>query len=233
MLKSKIAGLSILCSALFSLPASAAYTQVIDDFESGTLGSRWSVLDGVYPADIDVYNAISSYYDFGEGPKLYYPPQGSWMAVLRAGEPLARIATGFTSLAGGVLDMQVFFSANEAYIPEWGIPGVSYNDFAQVKVDGSEIFFADVVSTGIHGYGLDNTGWLDVSVPLAAGHHTLEILVQNDGGEFTIDSQIAVDNIRMTYAVPEPSTYTMMLSALGLVGFAAYRRRDALSRIEG
>lgn len=232
MLNRFIVGLSVLGISLFSLSVSAASVQVIDDFESGALGSRWSVLDGVYPADVDVFTAISSYYDNGEGPKYYYPPQGSWMAVLRAAEPLARISTGFTSLAGGVLDMQVFFSANEAYLPSWGVPNFSYNDFAQVKVDGSEIFFADVASTGIHGEGMDNTGWLDVSVPLEAGHHVLEILVQNDGGEFTIDSQIAVDNIRMTYAVPEPSTYAMMLSALGLVGFAAYRRRAALSRIE-
>lgn len=220
---------ALLVVSLFSVPVSAASVQVIDDFESGTLGSQWSVLDGIYPADVDVFTAISSYYDSGEGPKLYYPPQGSWMAVLRAGEPLARISTGFTSFAGGVLDMQVFFSANEGYLPAYGL---DYNDFAQVKVDGSEIFFADVASTGIYGNGMDNTGWLDVSVPLAAGNHVLEILVQNDGGEFTIDSQIAVDNIRMTYAVPEPSTYAMMLSALGLVGFAAYRRRARLSHIE-
>lgn len=223
--------LAVLVVSLFSVPVFAASVHVIDDFESETLGSRWSVLDGVYPADVDVFTAISSYYDNGEGPKYYYPPQGSWMAVLRAAEPLTRISTGFTSLAGGVLDMQVFFSANEGYLPALG-PDWSYNDFAQVKVDGSEIFFADVASTGIYGNGMDNTGWLDVSVPLAAGHHVLEILVQNDGGEFTIDSQIAVDNIRVTYAVPEPSTYAMMLSALGLVGFAAYRRRAVLSRIE-
>ena len=224
---------AVLFVSLFSLPVSAASVQIIDDFESGTFGSRWSVLDGTYPDHVDVYNAISAFYDSGEGPKLYYPPQGSWMMGMRAGEPTTRVSTDFSSAAGGVLDMQVFFSAAEAYIPAWGIPDLSYNDFARVKLDGSEIFFMDTASADPFGEGMGNTGWLGISVPLAAGNHTLELLVQNDGGEFTIDAALAVDNIRVTYAVPEPSTYAMMLSALGLIAFVAARRKAALTRIDG
>lgn len=235
MLKSKIAGLSILCSALFSLPASAAYTQVIDDFESGTLGSRWSVVAGVYPADVDVYNAISSYHDNGEGPELYYSPQGSWMAVLRAGEPFTAISTYFTTFAEGVLEMQVFFSANEA-LPsdDVGMVLISSSDGPLYDdVYDDVLFWGQTDTTGI-GYGRDNTGWLNISAPLPAGNHSLLFAVANgEDDDFTIDAQLAVDNIRVTYAVPEPSIYAMVLSALGLVGFAAYRRRAGLSRIEG
>ena len=223
---------AVLLVSLFSLPVSAASVQIIDDFESGTFGSRWSVLEETYPDDVDVYNAISAFYDSGEGPKFYYPPQGSWMMGMRAGEPTTRVSTDFSSAAGGILEMNVFFSATEGYMPSFG-PNFSYNDFARVKLDGSEIFFVDVASTGIYGNGMDNTGWLGISVPLAAGSHTLELLVQNDGGEFTIDSALAVDNIRVTYAVPEPSTYAMMLSALGLIAFVAARRKAALTRIDG
>lgn len=64
MLKRIITGSSILCCALFSLPAFAA-TQLIDDFEGGTLGSRWTVRNGVVPDDVDVYNAISASYGGG------------------------------------------------------------------------------------------------------------------------------------------------------------------------
>ena len=36
----------------------------------------------------------------------------------------------------------------------------------------------------------------------------------------------AVDNIRVTTAVPEASTWAMMLSGLGLIGFIAGRKKS-------
>lgn len=232
MLKSKIAGLSILCSALFSVPASAADTQVIDNFESGTLGSQWSVLSGTYPEDVDVYNAISTFYDGGLGPILYYAPEGNWVAALRAGSgELTVISTHFTTFAEGVFEMQVFFSATEAS---------PANDVAIVNLQSLDndndlgLFWQKQTDTTGLGYGMDNTGWVNLSAPLVAGNYTLQLIVYNDiDNNVSSDPLLAIDNIRVTYAVPEPSTYAMMLSALGLVGFVAYRRRTGLSRIGG
>lgn len=57
----------------FSLSSSAAYTQSIDNFESGILNSsKWDIDQGD-ATHADVFNAISAFYDAGEGPKLYYP----------------------------------------------------------------------------------------------------------------------------------------------------------------
>lgn len=214
--------------SLFSLQASAVSIQTIDDFESGALESHWSILEGASPDNAGVYGSLWAFFDNGEGPALYYPSQGDWMMVVRAGEPTTRVSMNFTSDTEGTLEMSVFFSAIG-----FSASGTQsdFNDFSSIKLDGSEIFFIDVVSTGMNG-AMDNTGWLDLSLPLAAGNHTLELLVQNVGREFFEDSMLAVDDLRVTSSVPEPPTSSMMLSALGLMALVAIRRKAALARID-
>ncbi len=55
--------------------------------------------------------------------------------------------------------------------------------------------------------------------PTAAGDY--QILFQNAGGD---NIGALLDNVSVT-AVPEPETYMMMLGGLGLIGFAARRRK--------
>ena len=224
MLKSFLAVVSTLLICVSAVRAESV--RMIDDFESGTLDlSAWSI-DSGDAAHADTYNAISARYDNGEGPKLYYPPEGSWMLVISAGDPVTKLSTAFTSFSGGKLDMQVFFSAIETYVPVRG-PDWSHNDLSRIEIDGVEIFYADVATTGTLHQGMDNTGWVNLSVPLSAGSHLLELSVVNDGGDYFLDSQLAVDNIRVTYAtapVPEPSAWAMMAVGLGLISLTIRRR---------
>lgn len=217
--------LTLLVTAMFALPAEAVTVQVIDDFESGSLDlSKWHIDIG--DADhADVFNAIEAWYGNGTDMATYYPPEGNWMVVVSAGDPVTKLSTSFTSFAGGSFSMQVFFSAIEAYLPSWNIPDLAHNDFAAIKLDGAEVFSVDTASIGF-GEGMDNTGWVNVSQSLAAGHHTLEIEVVNGGGDSYLDSQLAIDDIRVTYAaapVPEPETWAMLLAGVGLVGFRVRR----------
>lgn len=230
--------LVVLAVSLFALPVSATpYVQVIDTFESGVLGSQWSVMDGTYPADIDVYNAISAYYDGGEGPMLYYPPEGSWMMVIESGDPTTTVGTDFTAYSGATLQFSWFFHTLDS-------PHYTYDDVAGVTINGDEIILITSGTTG-GGVGYENTGWQEISIPLFSGLTGMNFWVENGGGEFTHNSQIAIDNIRVTYAdgmppelggggdtgggtipsVPEPSTSVLMGVGLLSVATMAYRRR--------
>ncbi|MYM67032.1 PEPxxWA-CTERM sorting domain-containing protein [Pseudoduganella sp. FT55W] len=69
-----------------------------------------------------------------------------------------------------------------------------------------------------------NGGWQTVSYSLL-GNGGMEALSFKAIG--TNDSLgTSLDNISLTTAVPEPETYAMMLAGLGLVGFAARRRKQ-------
>lgn len=194
-----------------------AATQVVDDFESGVLGPQWAVLNGIIPADVDVYNAISATYDGGEGPKLYYAHQGSWMVVIESGDPATILQTSFTVSNGATLEFSWFFHTMID-------PHDGYNDFAGVAINGTETTLITSATTG-GGVGGENTGWREFSLPLSPGQVDLGLWVKNDAINYQFDSQFAIDNIRVTYAVPEASTWAMMLSGLGLIGYIAGRKK--------
>ncbi len=205
--------------AFLAFPAAAVTTQLIDGFEGGMLGSWWTVRNGVVPDDVDVYNAISARYNGGAGPQLYYPPEGSWMVVVESGDPATTIETSFNAANGATLQFSWFFhtivDSHEGY-----------NDSAGIVLNGTSMVLITSATTG-QGVGGENTGWQEFSLPLSPGQVSLGLWVKNDAAFPTYDSQFAIDNIRVTYAVPEASTWAMMLSGLGLIGYAVGRQRKA------
>lgn len=206
-----------LCSFMFSLPAAAIPNQLIDDFEGGMIGSQWNVRNGIVPDDVDVYNAISASYDGGGGPKLYYPPQGDWMVVIESGDPATTFETSFSVTSGATLKFSWFFHT----IVD---PHDGYDDSAGIVVNGTNMVLITSATTG-QGVGEENTGWREFSLPLPPGQIDLGFWVKNDKINYEFDSQLGVDNILVTTAVPEASTWAMMVAGLGLIGFTVRQKR--------
>jgi len=87
-----------------------------------------------------------------------------------------------------------------------------------VAIDG--VFLFEAPGTG-------NPNWLSFGfdfVP-AANSVTLSFAGERNG----TDVDFGIDNISVIAAIPEPSTYALMLAGLGFVGFVASRRRKTLA----
>lgn len=90
--------------------------------------------------------------------------------------------------------------------------------------DGSKLFidgFLVIDNGGAHGpFAVSG------SVFLTAGLHTLDVNFWEDfGGPSGVDLHLAPGTMFVSGVVPEPETYAMLLAGLGLLGFAARRRK--------
>lgn len=105
----------------------------------------------------------------------------------------------------------------------------SFNDDAYVRIYNAStdevVFASDVLTVG----DAFSTPWaLFTSSKLAAGDYIFEAGVRNaDDGDPTLASKLLVDNV--TAAVPEPSTWAMMLLGFGGLGALLRRRRSVLA----
>ncbi|MCV2370653.1 PEP-CTERM sorting domain-containing protein [Roseateles oligotrophus] len=119
--------------------------------------------------------------------------------------------------------MEYGFGATFAAVTTWTAPGGAFNWSSPVTAN---------LTTGaaVDGNGAGKVAGLggDVSTPWAS-NDTLWVrwIEKNDAGN---DHGLAIDNVSltvMTAAVPEPSTYALLLAGLGAVGFVARRRKQA------
>ncbi len=227
-------------AAMLSLPASATYIQTIDDFESGSIGSVWSISGNA--ADVDLFNAIEVK-QWGGTDVLYTSPEGIWMAVLNGGNLTTSFQTHFQAYSGAVLQVSWLgeFLDGELPAPNNGVTAV-HNDTVGFRLNGNEFILADAIVTTL-GVGLDNTRWQELSYALPTGNITLDFWARNADDPFN-DPRLAIDNIRVMYAdippeldggggvipsIPEPST--VVLFGIGLVGLSVMRirRRESLA----
>lgn len=126
---------------------------------------------------------------------------------------------GNSSQAAHKLTVQYGFGSSFSAVTNWTTAGLAFD-------------FTSPVTTATAGLVNGNTAGLvanlggTVATNWAAGD-TLWIRWNdvNDGGN---DHGLAIDNVNVTFtaaAVPEPTTYALLLAGLGAVGFIARRRR--------
>ena len=194
----------LLASSLFALSA-AAQAQVIfsDNFDANTQGlnlvpTGWSVTAGT----VDIIGD-PSFFNFIPGSGQFIDLDGS---------------TG----DAGILSKSLLLNAGTQYTASFQLAGNHRTGDLETV-------------TGILGVGIGNTsntfslaqnvGWTNFSLvftPTTTGAYVLSF--GNGGGD---NMGMLLDNVSVsvTSPVPEPETYAMLLAGLGLLGFAARRRK--------
>ena len=209
-LKSMIACAAVAAATLSSAPAQAAEL-FNGSFED--ILTNWAADPSLFQTPGEFEHRDEN----GTADKKYTPVDGVLLGVIQAGagDFEVLIAQTFTTKGGT-------FSGSAAFLAE---DFLDYNDFGFVRLrhgaDVIELFASDVAAVGAFGF----TEWTGFSTQLAAGTYTLEAGVVNATDEFN-PSFLLVDDFRMK-AVPEPSTWALMIAGFGLAGAALRRRRLA------
>ena len=128
------------------------------------------------------------------------------------------LLSGTASLYGTVVNLKSFewnFTSGDSF---------PFNDYSFLGLSGqSPVTLANIVTTGDFPA---STGW-KTYVFSRAYSGAITFGVANDIDE-NLGSQLALRNLTTMVPVPEPETYLLHLSGLGLLGAVARRRRNRL-----
>ncbi|MFA9218876.1 MAG: FxDxF family PEP-CTERM protein [Sphingomonadaceae bacterium] len=150
-------------------------------------------------------------------------PVGTWLAntdVSRWITPTADQAESLDPSADGKYTFRLSFDLTGYNASTAAFTGhFAADNSAEIYLNGTKL-------TGATGF----TSWHDFSASsgFLAGPNTLDFVLTNDaqgsGNPAGLRVEFASSNVS---AVPEPETYAMLMAGLGLVGFAARRRKAA------
>jgi hypothetical protein len=207
----------LIIAGIFSLfGAAVAQAGITSTFDTGTEG--WIAVDptGDYTASWSSTNGNPGGFLLGTetsplGGTGYFIAPSNWLGNL-------------SSYAGGILSYDIKV-----------VGGTSYFDDVDVIISSG----GNSASWSSHVNPVDQ-GWLNFQVQLTSANFTggdLATILANVTkiqirGEYIDGSETeGIDNVNlMTAAVPEPSTWAMMILGFAGLGFMGYRRRNSVMR---
>ncbi|MGK5080925.1 choice-of-anchor C family protein [Janthinobacterium sp. HLX7-2] len=200
--------LTILASiTALAMMAPAAHANLLNNggFESSVFNGSFSTISsggslGAWSVDSGSVDLINNY---------WVPAEGSYSLDLN-GDVAGRISQSFGTVAGQLYNVSFSLAGNTD--------------------GGSSLKLLDTGVTGVHTFSFDatgqshsNMGWVTKGFSFIATGASSTLYFQGSSANGAWGA--ALDNVSVTAAVPEPSTYAMLAAGLGLMGLVVRRRR--------
>lgn len=201
------------------------------DFENGTTAAP------VFDANYGFYNSYPvGWTDQGNKAYRYGYSVYESGAKIQPGMPFLTDAAPTASSGTHVLAVGIGAISSSGYSPTGlyqdvtvsagSLLALSYDDMLNGKDVRVRLFDADtLVSLAISNMttSANSNGWRTTSLQALSASGHVRILIDSGLSSTSSTSRAYLDNVRLTAAVPEASTWSMM--ALGLLGLMGLRRR--------
>jgi hypothetical protein len=193
----------------------------------------WSVPDGGYTFIFNAGNAVSgvtgqygslSLWDLsngGVGTVTASPDGGNFIGQDSGGfqsQPLQQTINGLT--AGQQYDVKFYWAGAQ----QTGFYGPTYDSW-NVSL-GSQTLSTNTINLPSQGFN----GWYAASLTFTASSSSEVLSFLASGGTGPVPPFALLDGVSLT-AVPELSTWAMMLAGFAGLGFVGYRRRARISSV--
>ena len=218
----KLAGWVCFVALLTTGTSEAATIVTNGDFETGSL-SGWNVDSGsdpTHPPIVIGYNNTFGFPSGAYGESVPTPINGLTSGAYFSADTAPQSISQIVALAANTSYLLSF----EIYAPQNGRNN-PFDASLFATLNGSTIsnvFSADSLTNG----------WVSYSTTFAttaASFYNFALDFQGGGNtaaDFVIDNvSIQDNNVNLTTAIPEPSTWAMLIFGFASLGFAGYRRR--------
>jgi hypothetical protein len=218
---SKLTGWICFVALLSTGNSEAASIVTNGDFETGSL-SGWTVdagIDPTHPPIVIGYNNTFGFPNGAYGESVPTPINGLTSGAYFSADTAPQSISQTVALTANIPYLLSF----EIYAPQNGRNNpFDASLFATLNGSAiSNVFSADSLTNG----------WVYYSttfVPTAASSYDFALDFKGDGdtaADFVIDNVSIQDNVSLTTAIPEPSTWVMLILGFAGLGFAGYRQR--------
>ena len=218
---SKLAGWICFVALLSTGTSEAASIVTNGDFETGNL-SGWTVDAGNDPSHSPIvigYNNTFGFPNGAYGESVPTPINGMNFGAYFSADTAPQSISQTVSLTANTPYTLSF----DIYAPQNGRNNpFDASLFATLNGSAiSQVFSADSLTDGWEYYST-------TFIPTAASYYDFALDFKGDGNmaaDFVVDNVSIADNVSLTTAIPEPSTWAMMILGFAGLGFSAYRRR--------
>lgn len=188
--------------ATFNIPAGSNYI------------TGWTVVQG----NVDLTTAAN----YGPGPNTLHPASVQDIDLVGdtngSGGVFGGLSQSFATVAGQMYRLTFDYSHNNGTASSNGYA-------AQVTVADGNALAATVLSTEVT-QAFNQLGWAAFSQTFTANSDLTQLTFINTRGGFNAGIYLDEVSVEAVAAVPEPSTWAMMILGFAGVGLMAYRRRN-------